>query len=257
MANSYTMDLNRKRILITRPRAQAEEFARALSSEGAEPVFFPVIEIASLDDFSALDHALRKLDGYDWLILTSIHGAQAVFARMRALGIKSLPVHLRVAAVGPKTAARLSQEKVAVDHVPAKYTADALLSGLWDVTGKRFLLPQSDLARRTLAESIRAAGGIPDEIVAYRTVPARPKSAVMDAIRAGMDVVTFASPSSVNSFLAALGEYGLDARSLPGNPRIACIGPQTASAAMGAGLPVHVEAQEHTLAGLVAALKNA
>ncbi len=251
------MDLTRKRILITRPRAQAEEFARALSSEGAEPIFFPMIEIAALDDFSALDQVLRELDGYDWLILTSVHGAEAVFARMHVMGISSLPSHLRVAAVGPRTAARLSNEKVAVDHVPAKYTAEAVLSGLWPVSGKRFLLPQSDLARRTLAERIRAAGGIPDEIVAYRTIPARPRPAVVEALRAGMDVVTFASPSSVNSFLAALGEYGLDARKLPGNPRIACIGPQTASAAMGAGLPVHVEAQEHTMAGLVRALKNA
>jgi uroporphyrinogen III methyltransferase/synthase len=251
------MDLTRKRILITRPRAQAAEFARALSSEGAEPIFFPMIEIAALADFAALDGALRRLDGYDWLILTSVHGAQAVFGRMRILGIKSLPTHLRVAAVGLKTAAWLSAEKVTVDLVPAKYTAEAVLSGLWDVTGRHFLLPQSDLARRTLAEGIRAAGGIPDEIVAYRTVPARPKPAVMDALRAGMDVVTFASPSSVNSFLAALSEYGLDPRSLPGNPCIACIGPQTALAAIGAGLPVHVEAQEHTLAGLVAALKKA
>jgi uroporphyrinogen-III synthase len=251
------MDLTRKRILITRPRAQAEEFARALSSEGAEPIFFPMIEIAALDDHTALDHALGRLAEYDWLILTSVHGAEALFARMRGVGIKSLPSHLRVAAVGPKTANRLSLEKVAVDHLPAKYTAEAVLAGLLPVHGKRFLLPQSNLARKSLAEGIRAAGGIADEIVAYRTVPARPKASLLEALRAGMDIVTFASPSSVNSFLAALGEYDLDARSLPGDPRIACIGPQTASAAIGAGFSVHVEAREHTMAGLVTALKNA
>jgi uroporphyrinogen-III synthase len=251
------MDLTRKRILITRPRAQAEEFARALSSEGAEPIFFSMIEIAALEDHSALDHALSRLDVYDWLVLTSVHGVDALFARMRVVGIKSLPSHIRVAAVGPKTAARLSLEKVALDHMPAKYTAEAILSGFRPVHGKRFLLPQSDLARKTLAEGVRAAGGIADEIVAYRTIPARPRSSLKAALHAGMDIVTFASPSSVNGFLAALGEYGLDARSLPGDPRIACIGPQTASAAIGAGLPVHVEAREHTMAGLVEALKNA
>ena len=250
------MDLTRKRVLITRPRAQAEEFARALSDAGAEPVFFPMIEIAPPDDPAPLDEALRRLAYFDWLILTSVHGAEAVFVRMRALGIRRMPLHLRVAAVGPKTAARLSQERVPVDHVPARFTAESILAGVWHVAGRRFLLPQSDLARHTLAEAIRLAGGIAEEVIAYRTVMAHPKPTVTAALRAGMDIVTFASPSSVNSFLAALGESGLDARSLPGDPCIACIGPQTAAAAIGAGLPVHVEAQEHTMAGLVQALKN-
>src|SRR5688572_10673775 len=104
------MDLTRKRMLITRPRAQAGEFARALSNEGAEPIFFPMIEIAALEDPSALDRALSRLDVYDWLVLTSVHGVDALFARMRVVGVNHLPSHIRVAAVGPKTAARLSLE---------------------------------------------------------------------------------------------------------------------------------------------------
>lgn len=251
------MDLSHKRVLITRPRARADEFAAAMLSLGAQPIFFPVIEIRPPDDFAALDDALCHLERYDWLVLKSIHGVEAFFARLRALGRGSLPAGLRVAAVGPVTAARLAREGVTCDHVPEKYTAASILPGLWPLAGRRFLLPQSDLSRHKLAEAIRAEGGRVDEIIAYCTLPTRPGPQTLKDLRSGVDVICFASPSSVNSFLSELDQHELDAHNLPGNPLIACIGPVTASAALEAGLPVHIEAGEHTMDGLVTALKLA
>src|SRR5688572_10923929 len=98
------MNVTNKRILITRPRAQAGKFANSLAAQGAQPVFFPVIEIVPAEDMSALDRALRTLDQYNWLVLTSVHGVDAFFNRLDALGIKRLTPRLRVAAVGPRTA---------------------------------------------------------------------------------------------------------------------------------------------------------
>jgi uroporphyrinogen III methyltransferase / synthase len=250
------MELKGKRVLITRPRVQTEEFARMLVTEGAEPVFFPVIEIVPLDDFSELDNALHHLSLYDWLILTSIHGVNALFVRLRTLAINPSPKHLQIAAIGPKTALCLSEYGITPDFVPAEYTAEAVLSGLGEVTGKHFLLPQSDIALHTLADAIRVAGGIPDEVVVYRNIPAIPDSSAMDALCSGVDVITFASPSSVRSFLTVLDEHHVNAHSLPGDPLIACIGPVTASAARESGLRVDLEAKEHTIAGLVTALKS-
>jgi len=251
------MNLIRKRILITRPRAQAEEFASALINEGAHPIFFPVIEITPLSDFAAFDAALHRLDQYDWLILTSIHAVDVFFKRLEFLDIHHIPKHLRVAAIGTRTALCLSEHGVIPYFVPNEYIAEAILPGLGeDISGKRFLLPQSDLAREFLAKEILSAGGSADEIVAYHTRTTRPDSSIMDTLRLGVDVVTFASPSSVRGFMDVLVERGLDAHCLPGNPLIACIGPMTASAAREAGLPVHVEAKKHTITGLVAALKE-
>jgi uroporphyrinogen III methyltransferase / synthase len=251
------MELKGKRVLITRPRVQTEEFARMLIAEGAEPIFFPVIEIVPLDDFSELDHALHHLSRYDWLIFTSIHSVYALFVLWRTLAINPAPKHLQIAAIGPKTALCLAEYGMTPDFFPAEYTAEAVLSGLGEVTGKRFLLPQSDIARHTLANAIRVAGGIPDEIVVYRNIPAKPDSSAMDALCAGVDVITFASPSSVKGFITVLDEHYVNAHSLPGDPLIACIGPVTASAAREAGLRVDIEAKEHTMAGLVTALKYA
>jgi uroporphyrinogen III methyltransferase/synthase len=60
-------------------------------------------------------------------------------------------------------------------------------------------------------------------------------------------VVTFTSSSTVTRFLEVAG-----AERLP--PLVACIGPVTAATAREAGLTVTVEATEHTIPGLVAAL---
>jgi uroporphyrinogen-III synthase len=89
------------RILVTRPRNQANAFARMLRSKGAIPIHFPVIEIAPLVDHSRLDAALLQLHLYDWLVLTSTNGVEAVGERLALLGINTLPGGVRVAAIGP------------------------------------------------------------------------------------------------------------------------------------------------------------
>jgi uroporphyrinogen-III synthase len=246
------MNLTNKRILITRPSVQAEEFASALIAAGAHPIFFPVIEIAPLNDFSGLDSALLKLDIYDWLILTSVHGVNVFFKRLDTLGIKHIPECLRVAAVGPKTSSCLSQHGVTARFVPTEYIAEAILPGLGeDISGKRFLLPQSDLARTALANEIRSAGGVVDEIVAYRTVPSQPDISGMNALRVGVDIITFTSPSAVHNFVAIVRNNALDPINLPGTPLLACIGPVTKKAAEEMGFCDLVVANEHTTAGLI------
>ena len=249
------MNLINKRILITRPRAQAEEFASALSAAGAHPIFFPVIEIAPLNDFSGLDSALLKIDTYDWLILTSVHGVDVFFKRLDALGIQHVPESLRVAAIGPKTSSCLSHHGVTAHFVPTEYIAESILPGLGeDISGKRLLLPQSDLARTALANEIRSAGGVVDEIVAYRTVPDQPGNFGMNALRAGVDIITFTSPSAVHNFVDIVRNHELDPLNLPGTPLFACIGPVTKKAAEEMGFCDPVVANEHTTTGLIEAL---
>ena len=249
------MNLTNKRILITRPRAQAGKFAKSLAAQGAQPVFFPVIEILPAEDVSALDRALRTLDQYHWLVLTSVHGVDAFFNRLETLGIKRLTPKLRVATVGPRTARAVSDRGVWVEHVPDEYVPEALLPGFGDnIYGKRFLLPQSNLARTALAGEIRAAGGLVTEVVAYRTVPAEPDVAEVEALRSGVDIVTFTSPSTVHNFVQIVRKNGLDPLNLPGAPVFACIGPITKKAAEEAGLVEPLVADRYTSDGLVEVL---
>jgi len=251
------MNLNNKRILITRPRAQAEKFAKVLAAQGAQPLLFPVIQSVPPEDLTMLDRALNALDQYDWLVFTSVHGVNFFYDRLQALGIKKLSPKLRVATVGPRTAKALSERGVWVEHTPDEYLPEALLPGFGrNLYGKRFLFPQSNLARTELASQLRAAGALVNEVVAYRTIQAEPLASEVEALRAGVDIVTFTSPSTVHNFIEIARKNGLDPFNLPGAPIIACIGPVTKRAAEEAGLIQPIVASQYTSDGLVEVISN-
>lgn len=248
------MDLKGKRILITRPQAQSAGFARQIEGLGAVPIFFPVIEIAPVKESLALDQALRELDQYDWLVLTSVNGVQVTWKRLSDLQITSLPRHLKVAAIGPKTASALQSVGVQPDFVPDEYVAEAILPGLGELQGCRVLLLRADLARPALPQAIRQGGGVAHEFAVYNTVTAQPDPEALQALRQGVDVVTFTSSSTVRNFIGLIRQAGLDPAGLPGKPLYACIGPVTAQTAREADLPVGLVAGEYTTEGLIKAL---
>jgi uroporphyrinogen-III synthase len=248
------MNLEGKRILITRPRLQAGEFAMQLQQLGAVPVFFPVIRISSVEDTSTLDQALRNLDHYQWLVVTSVNGVRAVWKRMSDLHIPALPATLKVAAIGPKTAAALQSAGVQPTFVPDKYVAEAILPGLGELKGQRVLLLRADIARAALRKAIQAAGGAAHEVAVYNTQPVQADETALHALRQGVDCLTFTSSSTVRNFVRIVQQAGFDPAALPGNPLIACIGPITAQTVAQEGLKVDLVAAEYTTEGLIQAL---
>jgi uroporphyrinogen-III synthase len=175
---------------------------------------------------------------------------------MAALGIEKVPPSVRLAAIGPKTAAALERRGAAPHFVPEEYVAEAILPGLGDLNGRRVLLLRADLARPALALAINAAGGTADEIAAYRTLPAQPDPEGLEALRQGVDVITFTSSSTVRNFSALARCAGLNPLALPCRPLFACIGPITAGTAWTEGFPVGLVAGEYTTSGLIRALQG-
>ena len=245
-----------QKVLITRPRAQADAFAQELRKAGFEPVFFPVIEIRPIDNNKALKVALDQLDQYDWLVFTSVNGVEILWDELAQMGIERIPQNLRVAAIGPKTAEALQAYGMIPTFIPDEHVAEALLPGLGNLQGRRVLLPRAEIARPALPEAIRQAGGTADEIAAYRTLPAEPDPQGLLALRSGVQVVTLTSPSTVQNFVALARAAGLDPLALPGNPVYACIGPITAQAAQVENLPRLNVAKEYTTQGLIKALQS-
>ena len=259
------------KVLVTRPRVQANSFAADLKAAGFEPILFPVIEIRPADDSVALDRAIGRLDCYDWVVFTSVNGVDAFCERMTSLGLGSAfiskePIDVsgqekegsgvKVAAIGPKTAEALRLCGIEPDYIPAEYVAEAILPGLGDLRGCWVLLPRADIARKALPNAISRAGGVAHEVVAYRTVPAAVSQSELDALEAGIDVVTFTSPSTVQGFVEVSRRAGIDPLNLAGNPKIACIGPITQKAAEDEGFLSVAVAQEYTTQGLLSILKE-
>jgi len=307
-----------RRVVVTRTRHQASELSRRLRDLGAEPIEVPVIEtVAPSDDGAALRAALTGvgLDGSSsagsssaalaaseagspaeagssvdagsgsadpladvaWIAFTSPNGVAAAFEHVpdsRALA------GVRVAAIGPGTAAALAERRIVADLIPDRYVAEALLDAFPDppaaagIAGgsaagaraagaggadgtvgpegsdrRRVLIVRAEEAREVLPEGLRARGWDVAVVPAYRTVAAAVDGDRRAAVAAA-DAVTFTSSSTVTRFVEA---FGADA--VP--PVVACIGPITAATARGHGIAVTVEADEHTIPGLVAALRTA
>jgi uroporphyrinogen-III synthase len=235
-----------RRILVT--RGSSDPLTERLRVLGATVIEVPTIRIAPAEDPAPLDAALEGVQGYDWIVFTSGNAVQAVADRLSALGRK-LPPTLRVAAVGPATTARCREILgTGVDLEPVHdYRAEGLLQAfsLKGVAGLRVLVPASDRARGTLAQGLRDLGASVDALVAYRTVtPEGLAPRLATALGAGIDLVTLASPSAVEGYVAGSPSRGI------GIP-VAVLGPVTATAAREAGLDLRVVAHPSTVEGLV------
>jgi uroporphyrinogen-III synthase len=244
--------LSGKRILVTRPRAQAGSLCDRLAGLGAQPILFPTIQITPLDDYGEVDRAVAALADYDWIIFTSVNGVAAFWGRLERSGVRDLPGRLKAAAIGPATARALAQRGRRADYVPQEYVAEAIANGLADVAGKRILLPRADLARDALAAQLSRRGADVHVIAVYRTLPATPDARGLAELRRGVDAITFTSSSTVRNFAALVAWDDLPSP----KPAIACIGPITAQAAREAGWPVDVVTREYTTDGLVDALAD-
>jgi uroporphyrinogen III methyltransferase/synthase len=249
-----------RRIVVTRPSERAGSLADLLEEQGAEVIVFPTIALVPPADPGALERAVAAAGSYDWIVFTSARGVQAFFARFEAqrLDVRALAA-VRLAAIGPETAAELERRLLRPAVVPADYRAEGLLDALGAdvVRGRRILLPRAAGARAVLPAELRARGATVDEVEAYRAVPPPDADAVplRVALAAGeIDALTFTSSSTVTNFAAMLGTAALAPLARAPRPVVACIGPVTADTARELGLRVDVVPAEYTGAALAGAL---
>jgi uroporphyrinogen III methyltransferase/synthase len=241
------------RIVVTRAAARAGPLRAALAAAGAEVVEMPATRIEPLDT-SLLARAVARLGDYAWIVFTSQTAVELFWERLRQSGADGGALAgVRVAAVGPATASSLEKRGLEVTVSPERFVAEGLLEALRardDVRGTRVLYATAEGARDVLPRGLTDLGATVDRIAIYRSVPDGAGAAVVrEALERGeIDVVTFASASAVQGFVAAVG---LDAaRRVPA----VSIGPVTTNAARAIGLDVAAEARESTIAGLVQAV---
>jgi hydroxymethylbilane synthase len=234
------------RIMVTRADRQAAALAEALEVLGADAVKCPVIEIEPI----AVDPtSLDDLGLYDWLVLTSANGVDRLRELLREAG-RDFSAHVKVAAIGPETAARAEASGMTPSLVPQRFIAEELADALATAMapGARILLARAAGARDVLPEMLRARGAQVDVLEIYRAVAPAGVRSRLAACLPGVDLITFTSSSTVRHFVEAMqGE-------LPDGVRIACIGPITAQTARDLGLRVDIIAQEYTTRGLVDAI---
>ena len=239
--NGEEHDLKGARVVVTRPRRQAGPLIATLLRRGAEPVPLPAIRIEPIGDTAELDLAIdeARQGAFDWCVFTSANAVEVFADRMDALDVHPNQLAaLRVATVGRATAAAVAYAGLNLTLIPKSATADALAAKLRQVMrpGARVLYPRSAMGRDVLPNELRTEGFEVVAIDAYRTLPEpNVDQRVVDRVRRGeVDLITFASPSSVRQVIAL---FGMDCVSLKTIP-VVCAGPVTAQAAREAGLLV-------------------
>jgi uroporphyrinogen-III synthase len=242
-------------VVVTRDAAQAGTLAEALRRRGAEPRLCPTIAVAAPASWAEVDAVLEEWPRVSWVLFPSANAVTFFLDRLaaRAWGAAAW-AGKRVGAVGTATRDLLENRGVKVDRVPARFTGADLAA---ELTAEHpapeglVVIPSSDIAREELAETLAAARWPVRKVRAYRTSPVPPPPEELARL-AEADAVTFASPSAVKGFLAAAGT-GFFRQ----HPRVAAvsIGPVTTRALAPADPPVLIEADPHTVEGLVAALE--
>jgi uroporphyrinogen III methyltransferase/synthase len=243
-----------KRIVVTRTRQQAGDLSRLLKGYGADVYELPTIRIEPPLDKMEFGEIVQEAHKYEWIIFTSPNGVQAFFEMFYKLYKDAREIGApKIVAIGPGTEKKLREYHLAADFVPQKAVAESLVKELiahvGSIENQTVLWVRPEDARDVIAAELHKHGAIVDEVIAYRTVPETNDITGGHARfrEEGADVITFASGSSVDNFMA----LGLP---MTENLKIASIGPVTTTALKRHNLKPHIEAKQHDIPGLVEAI---
>jgi uroporphyrinogen III methyltransferase/synthase len=232
-------------VVVTRAREQASELTARLEQLGATVLELPAIRIVPFD------FAWPDLTRFAWVVFTSANGVDAFFDRgLAPAGLDARAfAPVRLAVIGPGTGAALARRGLRADLVPERFVAESLLDAFPEGSG-RVLLARAEVARDVLPDGLARKGYDVEVLPVYGTEPVPARAEDLAGIRAGsVDAITFTSSSTVDNFCDALGGP------IPGpQPTVVSIGPITSETARARGLRVDVEADPHTIDGLVEAL---
>jgi uroporphyrinogen III methyltransferase / synthase len=249
-----------QRVVVTRTREQASELARKLREHSAEVLEISTIKIMPPSNKTDLKEALLGLHEYDWIVFTSPNGVATFFEYffkgfddVRDIG------GVRIAAVGPATAAKVKALHLAVDLMPEEYVASSIADAFaahQSIENLRILLMRAEVANRELPQALEKLGAIVDDVSCYQTVPETEdvSGAAGKLLESGADWITFTSSSTVEHFHARFDLTKL-VQQFP-KLKLASIGPETSKALKALQLSPTVEAKVHTIEGLTDSILN-
>lgn len=246
-----------KRIVVTRTRQQAGVLSKQLAQLGADVIELPTIRIEPATNQMELGELVQDCHTYDWIIFTSPNGVDAFFTMFDKLYNDARSIGgVRIACVGPGTAEKVKARHLAVDLMPDKgnYVAEGLVKAFkdhQDMENVKVLWVRAEETREVVANQLTGMGAIVDECIAYRTIAETEDNleALARLKAEGADMITFTSASTVEHFLNLKVE-------LPEGCKTASIGPVTSSALKAHGLSADIEAADHSIPGLVAAIEK-
>ena len=245
------------RVMVTRPADQARPLYRSLRDLGAEVLPYPTIATQGHRDPAAWERIRTVESENGWIVFTSENGVryfvrqwQEQFGDIRGLS------GYRIAAVGEGTARALRSFLLAPDFVPTVATTAELASQMAagnDLSGTTVVRVRGNLADDHVEASLESAGAVVLPLRVYRTYTTswtedRRKKLFSNP----PDVILFSSGSTVEGFAAGLTKDELE--NLVTGATVVSIGPSTSQTIRSFGITVDVEAEVHTIPGMLDSL---
>ena len=243
------------RVVVTRPEGRGEGLVNRFTELGATVISFPVISIQPPTHWGDVDSAIWALRNYDWIVFSSTNGVSSFFDRMAKLGINKIALDpVKIACIGPSTAAALRKRYREPDAVPPEYISDALPAAMGDVEGKKIMLARADISGKDINNELISMGAEVTDITVYRVVDIEPENTAEVMEGAIPDVITFTSPSTVRSMWSILQKY--DKAEWFAQSKLVCIGPVTSAAIDEIGYFQTTTADSFTEEGMFEAVLN-
>jgi uroporphyrinogen III methyltransferase/synthase len=228
-------------VAVTRARAQASGLAESLRELGAEVVQAPAIRIEPIPG-PPLDPA-----PYDLICVTSQNAVGVLFERLAAGGRDARALAgARIASIGPGTDRELQAHGIVADVTAERSVGEGLVEALAGVPATRALIARARGGRDVLPDALRERGVEVEVLELYESIAEPLAAETVTAVEAA-DYVTFTSSSTVRNLLGAIGE-------LSPHTRVVSIGPITSETLREHDVAVDVEASEHDVDGVLAAL---
>ncbi len=201
--------------------------------------------------------ALLVANKHEWVVFTSVNGVEQVFKRIKQFNLDSrIFVGKEIAAIGSATRDALETYGIRADLVPQEFTGESLLEALKtrDIAGRKIIMFRASNARAMLREKLSELGCEVDDIIAYRIgkAPLTPEN--REILENGLyDMVTFGSSATVRNFCEMSGDNLKTIITRDKPPKFISIGPITSATMKELSIPLSAQAEQATIADLVAA----
>ena len=242
------------RVLVTRSRTQSSKLKSLLFELGAEVIELPMIEITKLEDYEQLDTELKSVQSFSWLFFTSVNSVEAVFERLHELGKDARHLaHVKIMAIGDATRDKLLSKGIVADFMPSKSSSEEVVKELhsFDWKDAKVLIPASNIARTVIKGGLIEFGAEVVQINAYKNqTPEDISHLAVKILKEGVDVITFASSSTVDNLVDILDAD----KDLIDQSFNVSIGPTTSKTANKRGVKISVQAEMPTVESMVDSL---
>jgi uroporphyrinogen-III synthase len=199
------------RAVLTRQALRSSSYVQALAAQGFSISCLPVTQTVAAADLEALRGAIRAAASYDAIAFASATAVEHFVVAMNDTGA-TIATRTAVIAIGPATLRALQHANIAATTATFADGTGLAATVLQHVPSTkpqmRILLPRAKDGRLEVAMSLRQAGYLVDEVIAYQTAARRLQDLHADELAQvatmrshPVDVVAFFAPSQVTAMI--------------------------------------------------------